>query len=88
MKASEIINDLVGGKIKLSQAMQFARLLLLGSEHAEDLAWVTKECNGYDNKLHVPDYRQIPCQIFADYSLLRLIMISCLRRYYLQNIND
>ena len=69
MKASEIINDLVGGKIKLSQAMQFARLLLLGSEYAEDLAWVTKECNGYDNKLHVPDYRQIPCQIFADYSL-------------------
>lgn len=69
MSASEIINNLVGGKIKLSQAMQFARLLLLGCDNKEDLEWVTKECDGYDNKLHVPDYRQIPCQILAEYSL-------------------
>lgn len=70
MTASDIINNLVGGKIKLSQAMQFARLLLLGRECKNaDLDWVTKECNGYDNKLHVPDYRQIPCEIFAECSL-------------------
>ena len=70
MKASDIVNNLVEGKIKLSQAMQFARLLLLNGENDEaNLDWVTKECNGYDDKLHVPDYRQIPCEIYAEGSL-------------------
>lgn len=69
MKALEIVNGLVGGNMKLSQAVQFTRILLLGSEYLEEFEWVSKECNGYNNKLQVPDYRQVPCQILADSSL-------------------
>ena len=55
--------------MKLSQAVQFTRILLLGSEYLEEFEWVSKECNGYNNKLQVTDYRQVPCQILADSSL-------------------
>ena len=65
MSASEILNQLIFEKIKISQALQYTRLLLLNSSSVVHLDWVTSECNGYNSKLEIPNYRKIPCSIYA-----------------------
>ena len=65
MTANEILDKLVSGQIKLSQAMQLTRIMLSQDGDDEMVEWVTNECNGYNGKLSVPAYRQIPCQIYA-----------------------
>lgn len=65
MSANEILEMLISERIKISQALQYTRLLLLNSSSVVHLDWVTSECNGYDSKLEIPDYRKIPCSIYA-----------------------
>lgn len=65
MSANEIFEMLISEKIKISQALQYTRLLLLNSNSVANLNWVTSECNGYNSKLEIPDYRKIPCSIYA-----------------------
>lgn len=65
MSAKEILEQLISEKIKISQALQYTRLLLLNNNSLAHLDWVTSECNGYKTKLEVPNYRKIPCSIYA-----------------------
>lgn len=65
MSANEILEMLISERIKISQALQYTRLLLLNSNSVAHLDWVTSECNGYDSKLEIPDYRKIPCGLYA-----------------------
>ena len=65
MSASEILNKLISEEIKLSQALQFSRLLLMDSNSSTQIEWIMNECNGYDNKLSVPEYRKFPCGLYA-----------------------
>ena len=58
MSANEILEMLISERIKISQALQYTRLLLLNSSSVVHLDWVTSECNGYDSKLEIPDYRK------------------------------
>lgn len=65
MSANEILEMLISERIKISQALQYTRLLLLNSSSVVHLDWVTSECNGYNSKLEIPNYRKIPCSIYA-----------------------
>ena len=65
MSASEILDQLISERIKVSQALQYTRFLLLHTNSVAHLDWVTSECNGYDSKLEIPDYRKIPCGLYA-----------------------
>ena len=65
MSANEILEMLISERIKISQAVQYTRLLLLNSSSVVHLDWVTSECNGYNSKLEIPNYRKIPCSIYA-----------------------
>ena len=65
MCAKEILEQLISEKIKISQALQYTRLLLINNNNLAHLDWVTRECNGYNTKLEVPNYRKIPCSIYA-----------------------
>lgn len=65
MSANEILEMLISEKIKISQALQYTRLLLLKSNSIAHLNWVASECNGYNSKLEIPNYRKIPCSIYA-----------------------
>ena len=65
MYANEILEMLISERIKISQALQYTRLLLLNSSSVVHLDWVTSECNGYNSKLEIPNYRKIPCSIYA-----------------------
>ena len=46
--------------------MQLARIMLLQKGNPDMVEWLTNECNGYNGKLSLPDYRKIPCQIYAE----------------------
>lgn len=69
MSANEILEMLISEKIKISQALQYTRLLLLKSNSIAHLDWVASECNGYNSKLEIPDYRKIPCGLYAQVSV-------------------
>lgn len=69
MSANEILEMLISEKIKISQALQYTRLLLLKSNSIAHLDWVANECNGYNSKLEIPDYRKIPCGLYAQVSV-------------------
>lgn len=63
--AQEIWEQLVGGDIKLSQALQYSRLLLKDSKSTAIVAWLENETLGYPNKMDVPTYRKFPCDLYA-----------------------
>lgn len=65
MSANEILDMLISERMKISQALQYTRLLLLNSNTVAHLDWVTSECNGYNSRLEIPDYRKIPCGLYA-----------------------
>ena len=66
MTPNEILDKLISGQVKLSQAMHLARIMLLQKGNPDMVEWLTNECNGYNGKLSLPDYRKIPCQIYAE----------------------
>lgn len=65
MSASEILDKLISESIKVSQALQYTRFLLLHTNSVAQLDWVTNECNGYQDKTTIPNYRKPPCTIYA-----------------------
>ena len=65
MTANEILDKLIGGQIKLSQALLYTKVLMIDSTSSAQVAWVQNECDGYESQLEVPKYRKIPCQLYA-----------------------
>lgn len=65
MGAYEIFNKLNNDEIKLSQALQLSRILLRNTSNSVHIDWITSECNGYEDKLSVPEYRKFPCGLYA-----------------------
>ena len=65
MLAREIIEKLIGGDIKLSQALQYSKLLMLDSKSRVHAEWVEKECDGYIDPLTLPSYRKYPCSLYS-----------------------
>ena len=63
MDSKELYVKLATNKIAISEALAislaYVRLSL------EEKEWVESELNGYDGKLDVPDYRQLPCEVKA-----------------------
>lgn len=55
--------NLVTNKISVSEALALALAYVPFS--TEEKIWVEKELNGYEDKLKVPEYRQIPCEVKA-----------------------
>ena len=69
MSANEILDKLIGGQIKLSQALLYTKVLMADSTCSAQVTWVRNECDGYESRLDVPEYRRIPCQLYAHSSV-------------------
>lgn len=69
MTANEILDKLIGGQIKLSQALLYAKVLMVDSTSSAHVAWVQNECDGYKSQLDVPKYRKIPCMLYSHNSV-------------------
>lgn len=63
MNVNELYNGVVSGEISLSQGLAVARAYL--PLNNDELEWVNSELKGYNEWVNVPDYRQIPCKLFA-----------------------
>lgn len=69
MSAREIVNKLIGGEIKLSQALLYTKLLMIDSRSTVHADWVRNECNGYKDPLSLPQYRVFPCTLYSHNSV-------------------
>ena len=65
MEANVILDRLIGGQIKLSQALLYTKVLMIDSTSSAQVAWVRQECDGYESQLEVPKYRKIPCMLYS-----------------------
>ena len=61
--ANEIYLNLVSNKIAVSEAL--ALTIASVPLTPKELEWIKIELNGYDDKLHIPDYRTIICDVKA-----------------------
>ncbi len=61
----ELIKDLTYDEISLSQGLTRAKLIAYKINNDDFKHWITTELNGYTNDDKLPDYRIIPCEIFA-----------------------
>jgi hypothetical protein len=61
----ELIKDISYDQITLNQALMRAKLIAFEINNDDFKNWINKELNGYDNGDKLPDYRIIPCDIFA-----------------------
>mmetsp|Transcript_7158 Transcript_7158/g.10694 ORF Transcript_7158/g.10694 Transcript_7158/m.10694 type:complete len:291 (-) Transcript_7158:101-973(-) len=61
----ELIKDLTYDKISLSQGLTRAKLIAYNINNNNFKHWIMSELNGYTNDDQLPDYRIIPCEIFA-----------------------
>lgn len=61
----DLIKDLTFDNISLSQGLTRAKIIAFEIENDDFKNWISKELNGYTNKDKLPDYRIIPCEIFA-----------------------
>lgn len=61
----ELIKDLTYDEISLSQGLTRAKLIAYKINNDDFKHWITTELNGYTNDNKLPDYRIIPCEIFA-----------------------
>ncbi len=65
MTVNEILDKLIGGQIKLSQALLYTKVMMMDSTSSAQVAWVRNECDGYESQLEVPKYRKIPCMLYS-----------------------
>ncbi len=61
----ELIKNLTYDEISLNQALTRAKLIAYEINNEDFKNWISKELNGYDKDDKLPDYRIIPCDIFA-----------------------
>ena len=61
----ELIKDLSFDKITLNQALTRAKIIAFEINNEDFKNWINKELNGYSVNDKLPDYRIIPCDIFA-----------------------
>lgn len=61
----DLIKDISYDKITLNQALMRAKLIAFEINNDDFKNWISKELNGYQNGDKLPDYRIIPCDIFA-----------------------
>jgi len=61
----ELIKDLSYDKITLNQGLMRAKLIAYEINNDDFKNWISKELNGYNNEDKLPEYRIIPCDIFA-----------------------
>lgn len=61
----ELIKDLTFDRINLGQALSRAKLMAFDLNNAEFKSWVNQELSGYANDDDLPNYRKIPCEVFA-----------------------
>lgn len=61
----DLIKDLTYDNITLSQALMRAKLIAFEINNEDFKGWINNELNGYVNVDKIPDYRIIPCDIFA-----------------------
>lgn len=61
----ELIKDISYDQITLNQALMRAKLIAFEINNDDFKNWINKELNGYNNGDKLPDYRIIPCDIFA-----------------------
>lgn len=63
-----ILNKLILGEIKLSQALYYVSTNCRGFLSADVLKWIDNECNGYEDMHDLPDYRSIECTVLARFT--------------------
>lgn len=61
----ELIKELTFDKISLNQALTRAKLIAYEIKNDDFKNWINKELNGYSSDDKLPDYRIIPCDIYA-----------------------
>lgn len=61
----ELIKDLSYDKITLNQALMRAKLIAFEINNDDFKNWINKELNGYLNTDKLPEYRIVPCDVFA-----------------------
>ncbi len=61
----ELIKNLTHDEISLNQALTRAKLIAYEINNEDFKNWINKELNGYSKDDKLPDYRIIPCDIFA-----------------------
>lgn len=63
MDSKELYVSIAANRIAISEALALAMAYIPLTQ--EERLWVERELNGYNNKLEVPEYRQIPCEVKA-----------------------
>jgi hypothetical protein len=61
----ELIKDITFDNISLTQALMRAKLIAFEVNNEDFKNWINNELNGYSKDSKLPDYRIIPCDIFA-----------------------
>ncbi|MGJ8732252.1 MAG: hypothetical protein ACSHW4_03870 [Cellulophaga sp.] len=61
----ELIKDITFDKIDLNQALTRAKLIAYEIKNEDFKNWIAKELNGYEPNEKLPDYRILPCDVFA-----------------------
>ena len=67
MKENEIRHALNSGQLSLSESLRCMQELLVGSGDSEVLAWIKHELDGYADDAILPEYREIPCEVYVEY---------------------
>lgn len=62
---TDLINDLTYDKITLGQGLTRAKIIAYKVNNDDFKNWIGKELNGYEINDNLPEYRVIPCDIFA-----------------------
>ena len=63
MDSKELYVSVAANRIAVSEALALAMVYVPLSQ--EERLWVERELNGYNDKLDLPEYRQIPCAVKA-----------------------
>lgn len=64
----DVLNNLIIGKLKLSQALYYVTTIYRDSFDTDFIEWAEQECNGYSTSCTMPEYRNIDCEVYAKYT--------------------
>lgn len=72
MAKSQIIKDLISGKIELAQALERVLVIAMEINDADTIKWVKCEKNGYGSDDFIPKYRTISLTPMGSYQMISM----------------
>lgn len=86
MAKSKIIKDLIGRKIKLTQALERVLVIAMEMNDGDTIKWVKQEKSGYSESDTVPDYRIVSLTPMGSYNIVSMGYLHTFNNHALPTI--